>query len=245
MRNIKLEIEYDGSNYCGWQVQKSHRKSIQETIEKTLREILQEKIKLVASGRTDRGVHAKAQVANFLTNSEIALKKLQKALNGLLPEDIAIIKAEEVSVDFHSRFQAKSKLYRYTILNRNYPSAFSRNQVYFFPRLLNIELMREESKVLLGKHDFKSFQASDKKKSDSVRTIKKLRITKDKDLIYIDIEAGGFLYNMVRNIAGTLIDIGRGRFNKGYLKKLLYSKNRKLAGPTAPAQGLCLLKVKY
>ena len=177
-RNLKLEIEYDGSNYCGWQVQKSHRKSIQETIEKALRKILQEKIRLVASGRTDAGVHAKAQVANFLTNSDIALKKLQKALNGILPEDIAITKLEEVSVDFHSRFNAKSKVYRYTILNRAYPSALLRNIAYFYSYPLNVPLMHQEAKWLLGKHDFKAFCASGSSAKNTVRTIKNITIKK-------------------------------------------------------------------
>lgn len=247
MRNLKLKIEYDGSNYCGWQVQsrRNNKKSIQETLEKKLCKILQEKIRLVVSGRTDAGVHAKAQVANFNTNSKISLDKLQRALNGLLPQDIAITGVEEVSSDFHSRFSAKSKIYRYVIVNRNYPSVFIREQAYFYSYPLNISRMKAEAGILLGKHDFKCFQAADKKDRSSLRTIKKLKITKANDLIHIDIEADGFLYNMVRNIAGTLIEIGRGRFPKGYMKKLLVSRNRKLAGPTVPACGLCLLKVRY
>lgn len=247
MRNLRLEIEYDGSNYCGWQRQtrNKNKKSIQDTLEKALRKILQEKAKLIVSGRTDAGVHSRAQVANFITNSGILLDKLQKSLNGLLPRDIAILKVKEESLSFHSRFNAKSKVYRYTILNRNYPSALLRNQAYFCPYPLNLKLMRQEAKVLLGKHDFKSFQASDKKGKDPVRTIKRLKIIKNKDLIQIDIEADGFLYNMVRSIAGTLIDIGRGRFKTGYLKKILNFKDRRLAGQTAKAHGLCLLRVKY
>jgi len=246
-RNIKLEIEYDGTNYCGWQIQKRHQvtKSIQETIEKPLRKILQEKIRLIASGRTDAGVHAKGQVANFHTNSQIPLKKLQVALNSLLPPDIAIKNAREVNSNFHSRFNAKSKLYRYTILNNAQRSAFLRNTAYLYPYSLNLKLMRSESEMLLGEHNFKAFQASDKKERSAIRTIKNLKIRKGKGLIYIDIEADGFLYNMARNIIGTLIEIGRGRFRKGDLEKILQAKDRKLAGPTAPARGLCLLRVKY
>ena len=247
MRNIKIEIEYDGTNYCGWQIQKRHQvtKSIQETIEKTLRKILQEKIRLIASGRTDAGVHAKGQVANFKTNSQIPLKKLQIALNSLLPQDITVKKIEEVNVGFHSRFNAKSKLYRYTILNNAHRNAFLRNTAYFYPYSLNLKLMRAESKVLLGQHNFKAFQASDKKGRDAIRTIKSIKVTKEKGLIYIDIEADGFLYNMARNIVGTLIEIGRGKLRKGDLEKILQSKDRRLAGPTAWARGLCLLSVKY
>jgi tRNA pseudouridine38-40 synthase len=251
MRNLRLEIEYEGTGYCGWQVQRRQKakgkrqKSIQEIIEKTLHRILQEKVRLIASGRTDSGVHAQGQVANFKTNSDMSPGKLQRALNGLLPADITISSVREVPLDFHSRFAAKSKAYRYTILNRSYPSALLKNTVYFCRYPLDIGLMLRESRVLLGRHDFKSFQASERKERDSVRTIKDLKIIKDRDLIHIEIEADGFLYNMVRNIVGTLIEIGRGRFPCGSLKKILASKNRRLAGPTAPAYGLCLFKVEY
>jgi len=199
----------------------------------------------VASGRTDAGVSATGQVANFKTDSPISLDKLQKALNALLPKDIVVTKIEKVGEDFHSRFNAKSKVYRYTILNRPYPSALFKDRVYFYPRPLNVRLMQKESRTLLGRHNFKAFQASNKKERDPIRTIKKLKIIQDKDLIYIDIEADGFLYNMVRNIVGTLIEIGRARFPRVSLKKILLSQDRRLAGPTVIACGLCLLKVKY
>lgn len=244
MRNLKLEIEYDGTNYCGWQVQtrQKHKPSIQETLEKTLQKILREKIRIIGSGRTDAGVHAQAQIANFKTDSNIALDKLHRALTGLLPDDIAVTKIEEVPLDFHSRFSAKSKVYRYAILNRKYPSAILRNIAYFFPYPLNIRLMQKQAKLLLGRHNFKSFQAADYRERNPVRTIKKIKITKDKDLIYIDIEADGFLQNMARNIVGTLIEIGRGKPLE--IKKLLSWKDRTKTGPTAPAKGLCLVKVK-
>lgn len=246
MFNFRLEIAYDGTSYCGWQAQNSSKKkSIQEVIERTLQKIFQEKIKLIASGRTDAGVHAKAQVANFKASKEIPLKKLQKALNGLLPEDIKVAGVKREPPGFHSRFDTKSKLYRYTILNRSYPCVFSRNSAYFCPFHLDIKLMKKELVSLLGRHDFSAFRAHDKKERDSVRTIKKASIVKSKDLIHIDIEADGFLYNMVRNIAGTLIEIGRGKLGKGSLKKVLLSCDRRRAGPTAEARGLCLVKVKY
>ncbi|MCM8789784.1 MAG: tRNA pseudouridine(38-40) synthase TruA [Candidatus Omnitrophica bacterium] len=244
MRNIKLEIEYDGTNYCGWQIQKSYNspldshksRSIQEVIEKNVQRIIQEKIKLIASGRTDAGVHALGQVVNFTMSSSIPLRKLKHALNRLLPSDIAIINVEEVALDFHSRFCAKSKIYRYTILNRDFPSPFLKNQAYFFPYPLDLGLMRKESKVLLGRHDFRAFCASNSSTKNTIRTIKKIVIKKsvynltpitynpkEHSLISIEIEADGFLYNMVRNIVGTLIEIGRGRFKKGYLKRILRS----------------------
>lgn len=247
IRNICLTIEYDGTNYCGWQVQSRNpsKKSIQEVIERVLRKILREKIKLIASGRTDAGVHARAQVANFKTSSQVPTDKIQKALNGLLPDDISIHKAEIALADFHSRFDAKSKTYRYTILNRRYPSALYRDTVYFCQYPLNVPLMRKESRVLLGRHNFKSFRVTDKREKNPVRTIKKISVRKTAGSIEIDIEANGFLYNMVRSIIGTLIEIGRGKFPPGSMRRILLSKNRKFAGPTAPAKGLCLLKVSY
>ncbi|MCM8797833.1 MAG: tRNA pseudouridine synthase A, partial [Candidatus Omnitrophica bacterium] len=165
--------------------------------------------------------------------------------NSNLPGDIRIRKIEEVSTDFHSRFQAKSKIYRYSVLNQSYASVFSRHTAYFYPHPLDIKLMRKEARVLLGRHNFRSFQTADKKERDSVRMIKSIRIEKNGNMIHIDIEADGFLYNMARNIAGTLIEIGRGRFPAGYMKRLLVAKDRRLAGPTLPAKGLCLIKVKY
>lgn len=246
-RNIKLEIEYDGSNYVGWQIQNRHTgKSIQQQIEKVLRKILQEKVQLFASGRTDAGVHAIAQVANFKTNAQISLERLQLALNGNLPHDIVITKIEDVPLGFNSRFSAKSKVYRYTILNRKYHSPLLRRTVYFCHHPLNVNLMREEARCLLGRHDFKAFCASGSKVKDTTRTVKEVVIKRGSlGLLTIDIEADGFLYNMIRNIGGTLILIGRGKMYKGSIKKILKSGDRRLAGPTAPAHGLCLVKVKY
>lgn len=245
MRNIKLTIEYDGSRYAGWQVQGKKSRTIQETLEKALARILHKRLRVIGSGRTDAGVHAKGQVANFKTDSGMALGRLRGALNAVLPDDISIIRLDEAALDFHSRFSARSKVYRYTILNRPSRPAISRDAAYFFPYPLDLRLMREEAKLLLGRHDFKSFQAADKRERGSARAIKKLVISRDKDFIHIDIEADGFLYNMVRNIAGTLIEIGRGKLPRGSMKKILLLKNRRFAGPTLPAKGLCLLEVKH
>ncbi len=249
MKNILLKIEYEGSGYCGWQTQKRSasrkRPSIQETIEKVLGRILREKIKLSSSGRTDAGVHAREQPANFKTNSQMPLKKIKKALNGLLPADIRIKSISPVKDDFHSRFSAKSKIYRYFIVNADYCPVFLRSCAHHITAPLNVSLMKKEAKLLVGKKDFKSFQASDKIEKNSVRRVKSLKIGKKGKLITIDIEADGFLYNMVRNISGTLIEIGRGKIPAGRLKYILRSKDRRLAGPTAPAKGLFLWKVKY
>jgi tRNA pseudouridine38-40 synthase len=248
MRNLRLELEYDGTHYCGWQVQgrnSGRKRSIQEALEKTLRIILNEKIRTIVSGRTDAGVHALGQVANFRVKSNIPLHRLKYALNCLLPKDISVNDIKEVSATFHSRFRARSKTYRYAILNREHPSALSRNTAYFYPYPLNLSFMRREARCLIGSHDFKSFQAADKKERGSVRTIKKINIAKRGDFVYIDIQADGFLYNMARNIAGTLIKIARGKAERGSLKNILDSRDRKYAGPTAPAKGLTLLKVYY
>jgi len=246
LRKIKLILEYDGTRYQGWQVQRRGvSKTLQETIEQTLQKVLQEEIRLVASGRTDAGVHALGQVCHFQTESDISLDKLHRALNSLLPADISILGVEACDRRFHSRFDAKSKIYRYTILNRTSRSALQRDMVYFFPYPLNFKRMRKEAAWLLGRHDFKSFQAAGKKERDSVRTVKQIKIIKKGPFIQIDIEANGFLTHMARNIIGTLIDIGRGRFPSGSMRKILRSKDRKQAGRCVPAKGLCLLKVKY
>ena len=245
MRNIKLTIEYDGTHYNGWQCQKSTSRTLQETTERALERILKKRVRLFASGRTDAGVHALKQAANFKTVSTIPAAKFRQVLNSVLPQDIAIVKSEEVNADFHARFNAKSKVYRYTILNQRYHSARWRNLVYFVPQILDVKLMQKAACFLRGRHDFKSFQAADKKERSTIRTIKKLRIFKEKNLIHIDVEADGFLYKMVRNIIGTLVDVGKKKQPPSYIKQLFVLKSRKHAGPTVPGCGLCLLRVKY
>jgi tRNA pseudouridine38-40 synthase len=272
MRNIKLTIEYDGSNYQGWQRQTSRQlstlsrqpKTIQETIEKALQKILQAKIRLIGSGRTDAGVHALGQVANFKTNTKIPIKNLKQALNSLLPDNIVITGACEADLKFHSRFDAKSKIYRYTILNQSHPSAHWHNLSYFVSYKLDLKKMKRAARILLGRHDFRSFQAADKKPRDSIRTIKRIKVyrvknftphipafpkglvdNKNAKFIFIDIEADGFLYKMARNIVGTLIEIGRGKRLPTSILDILASRNRQFAGSTASGYGLCLLQVKY
>lgn len=246
MPNIRLVIAYDGTRYGGWQIQKNAR-TIQGDIEDALKKILKEKVKLIGASRTDSGVHAKAQVANFHTKNKIPLEKLTSAVNANLSKDISVTSVKEVSPKFHSQFDAKSKLYRYSILNSCIKDPFSKRYSYKVPYKLNTYLMKKEAKVLAGKHDFKAFQA----KSDTAtlknttRRIKKITIKKEKEFIIISIEGTGFLHNMVRNVVGTLIEVGRGYFPEGSMKKILRSRDRKVAGPTAPAEGLMLLKVKY
>ena len=253
MSNFKLEIEYDGTAYHGWQVQNKTKarphyqpkKTIQYVLEQVLKQVLQEDVKLIVAGRTDSGVHALSQVANFKSSSGMSLTRLRWALNCLLPEDVKVTRINKVSSDFNSRFCAKSKVYRYTILNRKYSSPLLAGRVHFFHHPLDVGLMRGEARALLGKHNFKSFQAAELRQRNPVCAIKRIKITKDKHLLHIDIEADRFLYNMVRNICGTLLEAGRGRFPRGSMVRILESRNRKLAGPALPAKGLCLVKVKY
>ncbi len=246
MRNIKLTIQYDGTNYFGWQRQKNTPLTIAEILGKILKKILREEIKLIAAGRTDAGVHARAQVVNFTTASSITVLRLRQSLNSLLPEDIRIVKAQDVSSDFNSRYSAKSKTYRYTILNSYSSDVFLRRYVNHFSRFrLDVSAMRKASSILVGSHDFSSFKRTDKLKKTTVRELKEIKIIKNGALIHIEVTANSFLYHMVRNIAGTLIEIGKGKLAPESLKKILQAKDRKRAGPTAPACGLCLMKVKY
>lgn len=251
MRNIRLKIEYDGTNYKGWQIQNKSKapaktpNTIQQAIQTVLSRILQENIKLIGSGRTDAGVHALGQVANFKTKSKMPASQIRRALNGLLPKDIVAAAAKEASLKFHSRFDAISKTYRYQILNREYPMVFKRLYQWYISYKLDPKPMQTAAKLLTGKKDFRSFQASDKKKRSSIRKIKKISIKKQGDIINIDIEADGFLYNMVRNIVGTLVEIGRGKIKPEDIRAIMDAKDRKAAGPTAPAKGLCLVKVRY
>jgi len=246
MRNIKLTIEYDGTDYCGWQAQNGTRaRSIQRVIEQALTKVFQKKISLIGSGRTDSGVHASNQTANFKTDSHLPLTRIRSALNSYLPQDIVIKKAEQVDEDFHARFGAKSKVYRYSVLNAPVPSPFNRRYSLFAPYPLDIEKMKKAAAYLQGRHNVRSFHRARGKQKNFVRTIKKLKITRKNELIFFEIEAEGFLYHMVRIIVGTLLEVGRGRFGPGYLKEILKGKNRKLAGPTVPSRGLCLMRVKY
>lgn len=245
MRNIKLTLQYDGTGYSGWQVQKNSR-SIQEVIEKRLAVILGEKVKVTGSGRTDSGVHARGQIANFKTRLKIPLKNIQMALNSALPKDIVVSHIDEAPLNFDSQRSAKAKTYRYTVVNGDFCDPFIRRYAARYFYSLDIPLMRSASRYLLGRHDFRAFKTNDGMgEKNTVRTVKEIRIKKDGNIVYFDVKADGFLYNMVRNIAGTLIEIGRGKMKDDFIKAILKKKDRKLCGPTAPAKGLCLLNVEY
>jgi len=248
MINIKLTIEYEGTKYYGWQRQKGLL-SIQGILEEKISRITQEKITLNGSGRTDAGVHALGQVANFKTNSSIPLSELPFILNRMLPLDIRIKKAEKVDNNFHARYSAVSKIYHYYVLNsnqnNNYLPIFLRNYVYCVYKNLNLEEMKKAGKFLQGEHDFTSFACSGSRISNWERTIKDINTTRKGDIFCFHLEADAFLYKMARTIVGTLLEVGKGNISYLEIKKILEAKNRKMAGKTVPAKGLFLMKVKY
>jgi tRNA pseudouridine38-40 synthase len=247
MRNFKLTLEYEGTEFSGWQTQADGFRTIQAHLEEKLERIFKTKIHCQASGRTDRGVHALGQVANFKADTAITSVVIHKALNAFLDRDLAVLNVQEVPLDFHCQKNVKSKTYQYTILNREHPSALWSDRAYHYPHALNVALMRKAAKDLKGRHDFKSFQAASEasKRTNTVRTIKILTIVKEGDFIRITISSNGFLYKMVRNIVGVLLAIGRGTIPPDSVPKLLKSKDRKLAPRTAPSHGLCLMHVQY
>lgn len=244
MKNIKLTIEYDGTNYCGWQKQKSGR-TVQETIEKAISKIVKEEVSINGSSRTDSGVHAKGMVANFITNSSVPPERFREAINTKLPDDIAIIKSEEVNEDFHARYSSKGKTYCYTLINREEKCALYRNYAYHVKDKLNVELMEKACQYFIGKHDFTAFKTSGSSVKTSIRTVKDLHIEKDGEIIKIYVTADGFLYNMVRIIVGTLIEVGTYRINYEDLESIINSGRREEAGFCVPPNGLVLEKVYY
>jgi tRNA pseudouridine38-40 synthase len=245
MRNIKLTIEYDGTDYFGWQIQK-RKPTVQGEIKKVLERILQEKITLTGAARTDSGVHALSQVANFkTTNEKLSAESLNKALNSLLPSDIVIKEVKEVPNSFHARYDARSKIYRYQILNQFFPSALERRFSWHIPGPLHWRKIREAIKYFVGKHDFSLFSVSGSSRKNKQCTVRDFRIRKVKNLYVLQIEADYFLYKMVRRMVGVLIEVGRGKMEPEYISPLLHKKASTLRAQTAPPHGLFLAKVKY
>lgn len=245
MRNIKLLIEYDGTNYLGWQVQ-AKGLTIQGMIEEKLELLTGESVRLIGSGRTDAGAHAFGQVAHFKVQNRMDAGTIQKAINSLLPPDIVIKKVEEVDENFHARKQARSKVYEYRILNRDVRSAIGRGYVWHIPQKLDFKAMEQATRHLLGEHDFSSFRSTGTPTKTAVRKVFRAEWKRGRDgLIRFEIEASGFLKQMVRAIVGTLVEVGRGKISSEEFQRILESKDRKEAGPTAPAQGLFLKKVNY
>ena len=244
MRNIKLTIEYDGTNYHGWQIQ-PNAITIQAAIQDALAKITKARTQIIGAGRTDTGVHAAGQVANFHTHSQMPLISFQKALNATLPRDIVIIDTEEVSPDFHARFSAASRTYRYTILNRAYPSALLRNNTYFFPEPIDVQAANTICQSLVGVRDFSSFQRSGSERINPICEIYECRCWQEQDLVYFEIEADSFLRGMVRAIVGTVLKLHDKEAGVNQLCGVLNARNRSVAGTSVPSHGLSLLRVKY
>lgn len=244
VRNIKLTISYDGTNYHGWQTQ-LNGVTIQETIEQAIYTITKQNVNLIGSGRTDSGVHALAQVANFTADTNIPEDKIKIALNSALPNDIRITDSVDVPIEFNSRFDAHDKTYMYQIYNDRVWSPFYSRYSCFVPVDLDFDKMKTAVKSLVGTHDFKGFMASNSDVKTSVRTIYETKLIQENQLIKFYINGNGFLYNMVRIIAGTLLDIGKGAKNINCIEEAIISKDRTLLGQTAPAQGLFLMNVNY
>lgn len=245
MTNIKLTISYDGTDYHGWQKQ-SDRETVQGVIEATIKKLFREEVSLQGASRTDAGVHAQGQVANFRLEKEINLKKIQEALNSKLPKDVVILKVEEVEDSFNARFAARGKHYQYVIYNVSLASPFEKNYSLFFPYPLNIEKMQAAAGYLMGTLDFASFGVNPGKKIDStVRTIDYLKVVKKEKKIFIDIKGDSFLYKMVRTIIGTLLEVGREKKNPEEVREILKKRDRTFAAKTASASGLYLKEVFY
>lgn len=244
MNNIKLTLEYDGTNYYGWQKQRGFR-TVQGELEEVISIVTKEQCDVTGSSRTDAGVHAKGFVANFKTNAKIPPNKFREALNVKLPDDIVVIKSELVNEEFHARYNAKGKTYEYYILNSEAPSALMRNQVYYYKYDLDIEAMEEAAKQFVGTHDFAAFKTQGSSVKGTIRTIYDVKVEKTEKIIKISVSGDGFLYNMVRIMVGTLINVGRGKTDKDSIIDIINKKDRKLAGDCVPAKGLLLKEVYY
>ncbi|MBU3178226.1 tRNA pseudouridine(38-40) synthase TruA [Clostridium estertheticum] len=244
MRNIKIIIEYDGTNYSGWQRQ-NNVMTIQEKVESAIEELTGEKTQITGSSRTDAGVHAKGYTGNFYTNSKIVIEKFTGAINSKLSRDIVILQSFEVPYEFHSRYNSIGKMYSYTIINRRQAVAVGRDYIYHHKQILDVEAMQIGAQYFMGTHDFSAFKNLGSSAKTSVRTISRLDIVKNEELIKVYIAADGFLYNMVRIIVGALIRVGEGKIKPSEIKDIIESKQRSKAGKSVPANGLCLEEVFY
>ena len=244
MRNLRLEICYEGTRYRGWQRLGNTDQTIQGKIETALSRILDEPIEISGSGRTDAGVHARGQVANFHCESTMGAEEILSNLRRYLPEDIGIHSCKDVSPRFHARLNAKTKTYRYRLWNSDAPCVFSRKFVYIDPRALDLEKMRSAAKLYLGQHDFSAFCANKRMKKSTIRYIQSFEIEQDGEEVVFTVTGNGFLHHMVRIMVGTLLEVGRGEREPGSIETL-YGAPRADAGELIPACGLCLMEVNY
>jgi tRNA pseudouridine38-40 synthase len=262
-RVIRLKLAYDGSEFAGWQVQPA-RRTVQGVVEAAIEKLTGERIRVLSAGRTDAGVHALGQVASFRTRAAIPGDKWRPALQSHLPPDVVILESDEIGADFHATFSAKSKRYRYVIRNRLVDDPFLRRYAWRIAGELDAARMHEAAQSLLGTHDFRCFESNWPNKATSVRTIQDASVRRiaswpgwsplplgsaapdaEAEFIVLEVEADGFLYNMVRAIVGTLVNIGRGKWDVGIVREIVEGKNRARAGETAPPQGLYLVCVNY
>ena len=244
MRRIRLRVGYDGTAYCGWQVQ-PEVPTIEGELNQAISRLTKEEIIVIGASRTDAGVHAKGNVAVFDTESTIPADRFAYALNPLLPEDIVVVASDEVEADWHPRYCDTEKTYEYKILNSKFPDPMRRRDTYHVSFDLDFEKMREAAGYLKGEHDFKSFCAVNAQVKTTVRTIYACSVTKEDDIITIRVTGNGFLYNMVRIIAGTLIQVGGGQIEPEQMEQILAARDREAAGPTAPAHGLTMMGIEY
>jgi tRNA pseudouridine38-40 synthase len=247
MRWLKLTVAYDGTAYSGWQIQLYHP-TVQRVIEAAWQSITGEVCRTTAAGRTDAGVHACGQVVGIATESLLSPTELQRALNAKLPADVAVLNMEVAPDGFHATHDAIRKLYRYEIHNSRVPPVFNRFYVWHYPRPLDSQAMHQAGRWLVGRHDFSSFQSAGSDRPDTIRTIHRVDVARgprSDDQVTIEVEGDGFLYNMVRTIVGTLVQVGRHKRSPPWVAEVLAAKDRACAGPTAPACGLILVRVDY
>lgn len=245
MFNYKIILQYEGTRYNGWQKNKNAENTIQDLLETTISKVINEKVEVNGSGRTDAGVHAMGQTANFKASKQFSTKLLLNNINDALPSDIKILSCEEVNERFHSRLNAKSKTYKYTIDIGNKPNVFTRRFVQHYPCILDFWEMERAIKHIIGEKDFKTFCSNKRTKKSTIRTVYSIDIEKNGTEISFIYKGNGFLYNMVRIMTGTLIDVGTGKIKSNDINKIINSKDRSMAGATMPARGLMLMEVKY
>lgn len=245
MRNFKMVLQYEGTRYQGWQKQESTENTIQGKLESLLTKMAGMQVEVHGSGRTDAGVHSLGQVANFKISTDKSSEELMEYINQYLPEDIAVIDLTEVPERFHSRLNAKRKIYRYRVMNSSLPHVFDRRYVYQVPEQLDITAMQNAAELLCGEHDFQAFTSAKKGKKSTVRRVDEIKIERVGDEIWFTFCGNGFLYHMVRILMGTLLEVGKGALKPEKMTEILASKDRQQAGPLVPAKGLTLMEVFY